>query len=272
MYSLVSASVLAIDLARHPSGAAVADAVDRVLALAPGELAGAEPAAADVRARVRAACADEVRATSALYDVTRGLSSGLPTVEESRALATALSASLLGTLDDLLELLRHEEPLAGLPAAQAQVALDAVTAAWAGRSAELRDLAVLRAPWAGCVSVVPAPLPQRAWSGALRDLLDEVPRRTDEQWRRCLAAHRDRTRPRWSGQVHEACVAAHEAGRTLEVARAQLAAARVLRLSRASTLEDPQALAMVVTAAVQAVCTADLLDTTALLGTWAAGS
>lgn len=270
MYSVVSASVLAIDLARHPSGAAVADAVDRVLSL--DALPLAVPAPEEVRQRVRLACAGEQRATSALYGVTRGLASGLPTVEETRALATALSASLVGTLDDLLDLLREEEPVRGADAASAQVALDAVTVAWAGRSADLNDLAVLRAPWTGCVPVVPEPLPEREWSGALRDLLDEVPHRTDAQWERCLGAHRDRTRPRWSGLVHEACRAAHDAGRVRDVARAQLAAARVLRLSRASVSSDPQALAMVVTGAVQAVCTADLLDTSALLRSWEAGA
>jgi len=34
VYTLVSASVLALDLVRHPHGAAVADVVDRALALA----------------------------------------------------------------------------------------------------------------------------------------------------------------------------------------------------------------------------------------------
>ena len=268
MYSLVSASVLAIDLARHPSGTAVADVVDRVLAL--DELPVATPAADAVRQRVREACAGEQRATSALYDVTRGLSEGLPSVEQTRALATALSASLVGTLDDLLEMLRFE--LREQPADAVKVALDAVTAAWAGRSADLHDLAALRAPFAAALPAVPPALPERPWSARLRALLDEVPHRTDEQWARSLAAHRDRAQPRWSGLVHDACQAAHDAGRVVEVARAQLTAARALRLSRASTSSDPQALAMVVTGAVQGVCTADLLDTSGLLRSWDAGS
>src|SRR5206468_8711660 len=38
VYTLLSASILAIDLARHPSGTAVADTVDRVLALTAQDL------------------------------------------------------------------------------------------------------------------------------------------------------------------------------------------------------------------------------------------
>lgn len=271
MYSLVSASVLAIDLARHPSGAAVADTVDQVLALDP--LPAATPAADDVRQRVREACVGELRATSALYDVTRGMRDGLPSAEQTRALATALSQALLGTLDDLLEMLRIE--LRAQDEDALQVALDAVTAAWAGRSADLHDLAALRAPFAAALPVVPPVLPERSWSPQLRALLDEVPHRTDEQWARSLAVHTDRSQPRWSELVHEACQAAYEADRLVEVARAQLTAARALRLSRASTSQDVQAIGMVVTGAVQAVCTSDVLDpdlTATLLRSWQAGS
>ena len=44
VYSLVSASVLACDLSRHPTGAAVADVVDRVLALGAEDLGEPAPA------------------------------------------------------------------------------------------------------------------------------------------------------------------------------------------------------------------------------------
>ena len=72
--------------------------------------------------------------------------------------------------------------------------------------------------------------------------------------------------------MHEACAAVHEDGRVLEVARAQLAASRALRLSGASTGPDAAAHGMVLIAAVQAVCAADLLDTHPLRRAWDAGS
>ena len=74
--------------------------------------------------------------------------------------------------------------------------------------------------------------------------------------------------------MHQACRAAYDHGRLTDVARAQLAAARQLRLSGASTGPDTHALAMTVTAAVQATVLADLLVpglTHALLGAWEAG-
>lgn len=253
MYSLLSAGVLANDLARHPSGAAVADAVDRVLSLpTDGPWCDVQPAPEAVRARVRAAA---VRRSS------RGSS------------VTVLQETLLGDLEDLLDLLRHEGPLPSAPPEVAQVALDAVTAAWAGRQADLADLLVLRRPWSDLVDPVPPALPERPWTSPLRTLLEEVPHRTADAWRRSVRAHRARRgADRWSVAMHEACVALHAEGRVLEVARAQLAASRALRLAGASTGEDAAAHGMVLTAAVQAVCAADLLDTSALRRAWDAGT
>jgi hypothetical protein len=81
-----------------------------------------------------------------------------------------------------------------------------------------------------------------------------------------------RTAQRWSVAMHEACVAIHADGRVLDVARAQLAASRALRLAGASTGVDAAAHGMILTAAVQAVCAADLLDTRALRRAWDAGA
>jgi hypothetical protein len=262
MYSLLSASVLACDLARHPCGAAVADVVDRVLALSPyGPWIRVDPAPHAQRARVRSAT-----------PVRRFTGITAAEIEEGTALRT-LAGSLLGDLEDLLGLLSREEPLRSAPAGVRQVALDAVTAAWAGRDADLDDLLALRRPWDALIDPVPPALPDRPWTAAVRDLLDEVPHRTDSQWARSAAAHRGgKPANRWSVAMHEACAAVAADGRVLEVARAQLAASRSLRLSRASTGVDPSAVAMVLTAAVQSVSAQDLLDTRALREAWDAGS
>ena len=269
MYSLVSAGVLAVDLARHPSGTAVADVVDRVLALDGNDLARlGEPAPESVRSRVLEVCAGRQRASGALQHLAT-----MNSLESSSAALTMLSEVLIGSLEDLLSLLRREPPLASAEPAAVLVALDAVTAAWAGREADFHDLAALRAPWAAGVAAAPPSLPEAPWSEPLRRLLDEVPHRTSEQWRRSVLAHRGtRATSRWSLAMHDACFAVWEADRVVDVARAQLAGARALRLSAASTGPDAQANGMVLAAAVQAVCAADLLDTASLIGSWSAGS
>ncbi len=74
--------------------------------------------------------------------------------------------------------------------------------------------------------------------------------------------------------MHTASRAAFDADRLVPVARAQLAAARALRLSGVSTRPGASGAAMAVTAAVQALCVRDLLDddtTAVLLRAWEAG-
>ncbi|MGB8649974.1 MAG: hypothetical protein WCD35_04860 [Mycobacteriales bacterium] len=273
MYSLVSASVLAIDLARHSSGTAVADAVDRVLALTPAELAAlGTPAPDDVRQRVLDACTGEPRMSTLMDGVAATFAEGLPDATTSRTILTALCETPVGGLGDLLAMLEGE--LAPCPGRQ--VALDAVTVAWAGRQADLTDLARLRAPWAAAVPAVPASLPDTPYAERLRGLLDQVARRRPEQWQQVVAAHAvHRGSFRWSTAMHQACQAAYEADRLVEVARAQLAAARSLRLSGASTGPHSHAVGMAVTAAVQAVCVEALVSpdiTRTLLLAWEGGS
>lgn len=272
VYSLVSASLLAIDLARHPSGTAVADVVDRVLCLRPQEVASlGSPADQDVRACVEQA-ARLPRVGTVLGAVSATLADGLPAADTSRVMVTTMAETLTGTLTDLHDLLRAEPPLRAAPPAAAQVALDAVTAAWAGRSASLEDLTHLRAPWLAALDPVPPGLQDADYRPDLTALLEEVPRRSPDQWARTADAHRDRTHPRWSALMNPACAAAAEADRLVEVARAQLAAARALRLSGVSTGEHAGAASMAVTAAVQGLCTRDLRDDTELQRAWRAGS
>lgn len=260
MYSLVSASVLACDLARHPSGAAVADVVDRVLVLGRQDLG--TPAGAAVRERVLSSVAGAPRMSRLMDGVVLTLAEGLPESSTSAVLLEALTETPLGGLEDLHRMLAFE--------GACQVALDAVTVAWAGRDADLHDLHELQRPWREAVDLVP-PAPPRF--DGLSDLLESLARRTPSAWARTVDAHgAHRGSLAWSRAMHEACRAAFEADRLVDVARAQLAAARALRLSGASTGPDAHAVAMAVTAAVQGLCTRDLLDTRWLMSAWEAGS
>src|SRR3954451_19605947 len=98
MYSLVSAAVLACDLARHPSGAAVADVVDRVLVLGSTDLG--TPAGAAVRARVLSGLAGAPRMSRLMDGVTATLAEGLPDSSTRRVLLEALTETPMGGLAD----------------------------------------------------------------------------------------------------------------------------------------------------------------------------
>jgi hypothetical protein len=238
----------------------VADVVDRVLALGPVDLGTA--ARAGVRERVLSSVASAPRMSRLMDGVTATFADGLPDSRTAGVLLEALTETPLGGLEDLHRMLALE--------GACQVALDAVTVAWAGRDADLHDLDELHRPWRQAIDPVPPEPPQYP---GLTDLLEEVARRTPEQWARTADAHGAHRGTRtWSRQMHEACRAAFKADRLVGVARAQLAAARALRLSGASTGPDAHAVSMAVTAAVQALCTRDLLDSRWLLGAWEAGS
>lgn len=272
VYSLVSSAVLAADLVRHPHAARLADTLDRVLALTLEESAALRsPADDSVRHRVVSSSSTPPRVSAELVDF---LALGTEGVDGLAGLVTRLDEALLGTLEDLHALVLREDPVRGLEPDAQQVVLDALTSAWVGPEVPLRDVRALSAPWEAAIAPVPPALPERAWSRGLRDVLDEVPRRTREQWQ-CSAGHQQRAGRslRWSDALHIASKAAWEAGRLHDVARAQLAAARALAL--AHTGVSPYAAARVVTAAVQAVCTADLLDPgvhDALWADWESGS
>lgn len=143
-------------------------------------------------------------------------------------------------------------------------ALDAVAGVWLGRP-ELAE------HWDRVLSPLPAVLPETPYAEDLRVLLEDVTRK--RSWGRVVDAHVARRGGlAWSTRMHEACRAAQEAGREREAARAQLAAARALSLSTAKGHPDFHAIAMAVTACVQALCTKDLIDGSALREAWLAGA
>jgi hypothetical protein len=250
VYTLVSAPVLAADAVRHPHAVGLADTLDRVLALSSQEAAGLRaPASAEVRARVLGACGTTPRVATELEHLREEGATG--------RLAVRLESALLGSLADVHGLVLRESPLRLLAEDAQQVGLDAVTAAWAGAAAAVSDVRALAAPWEAALDPVPPPLPERPWTPEVRDLLEEVPRRSAAQWAVSLQHHRAGRSLRWSDTLHVACRAAWEADRLLEVARAQLAAARALAL--AHTGVAPYGAALVLTGAVQAACTADLV-------------
>ncbi len=259
MYTLVSASVLALDLTRHPSGAAVADVLDRALALdAPPAPVVLDLERAAARRRLLAVAATAPRLDEALRAVSRTL--GTP---DGRAAAEVLSAALVGRITDLVALLERELADRGLPQSVVDVVVDRVVAAWSQTdvAADAHDLETLRAPFAEVVGELPAAPPHRGQVPELLLLLEAVARADAAQWAALDTAHGVAHRGlRWSELVHEASRAAAEGGRTVDVARWQLSAVRAahsaVRLPGTST-----GAAMSLVGAVQALAVGDLLPT-----------
>ena len=258
MYTLVSASVLALDLTRHPSGAQVADVLDRALALdtaAPPRVLDLERAAA--RTRLLAVAATAPRLAEALEAVSRSL--GTP---DGSGAAQVLSAALVGRLPDLVALLERElGQERGLPQGVVDAAVDGVVAAWASAddAAGAVDVEVLSTPFAEVAGELPAAPPQ---SGAVRELmvlLETVARADAAQWASLDTAHGlGHSGLQWSELVHAASRAAVVSGRTVDVARWQLSAVRAahsaVRLPGTST-----GAAMSLVGAVQALAVVDVL-------------
>lgn len=258
MYSLVSASVLALDLARHPSGAVVADVLDR--ALAPRDVA--PPAVLDLerpaaRARLLAVAAAAPRLDDALRAVSRSL--GTP---EAGAAAQVLSAALVGRLPDLVALV--ERALGqdrGLPPAVVDVVVDRAVAAWveADDRAAQPDLEVLSAAFPDVVGELPAAPPEQGAVPQLLVLLEAVARAGAPQWTALDTAHAAaHTGLQWSELLHLASRAAVDSDRVLDVARWQLSAVRAAHSAVRLPGTCPGA-AMSLVGAVQALAVVDVL-------------
>ena len=291
MHSLLGAASIALDLARHPAGAAVAETAGRLLVMTPAEvdaLSDRVRGAVNARAEDRALLLAEAGGPGSVPDlalVLRGVQGmaekALPSPEEARVVVRTLDGSLLLRLPDLLRVLAAEGPLTDprLPADGIQAALDAVAAAWIPSGADaaaVRAATRLATPWREVVAGRHRPsgldgldgLDRYACRGTAR-LLEAAARLDVPGWGRVVRA-RDAARGslRWSTAMHEACRTVEDAGRVVQVARAQFAAARVLRRSVVSTSDGARSAAMALTSAVQAECVADLLpgDVRAVLG------
>jgi hypothetical protein len=258
VYTLVSASVLALDLTRHPSGAVVADVLDRALALetaAPPVVLDLERAAA--RRRLLTVAAAAPRLEEALRAVTRSL--GTP---DGSAAAQVLSAALVGRLTDLVALVEHElGQQRALPQAVVDAVADRVVAAWTGAedAASPRDVELLSAPFAEVAGELPALPPRQGAAEQLLSLLEAVARAGDPQWAALEAAHEaTHSGLQWSELVHAASRAAVESDRLVDVARWQLSGVRAAH-SAARLPGTSCGAALSLVGAVQALAVADVL-------------
>lgn len=266
MYTLVSASVLALDLARHPGGAAVADVVDSALVLT-GTGGGPDQHVVDLgrapsRQRLLSAADRAPRLGQALRSVSLSLAPGGP-AGAAAAAVDQLQTTLLGRLDDLVRLLEDELGVRRrLSRTVVDIAVDAAVAAWCAPldGVEPDDVGTLRAPWTALVGELPARPPRTGAVPALLELLEAVVRAGDPEWRLLSAAHDvQHTGLRWSELLHLASRTAVEHDRTTDVARWQLSAVRATAAcGPAATAAGPGAV-MSLVGAVQALALRDVL-------------
>lgn len=272
MYTLVSASVLALDLVRHPGGAAVADVVDSALALTStgvldGTGANAQPSVVDLgrpaaRQRLLDAADLAPRVGEALRSVSVSLSPGSPAGATAGAV-DSLQTALLGRLGDLVGLLEDELGVRrGLPRNVVDAVVDGAVAAWSASldGVEVDDVARLRAPWAALAGELPAPPPPTGDVPALLELLEGVARADEGVWRLLGMAHEaQHTHLRWSELLHLASRAAVEHDRVLDVARWQLSAVRATAASGPAVAAGAPGAVMSLVAGVQALALRDVL-------------
>jgi len=281
MYTLVSASVLAADLARHPAGIGVVDVLEAGLRLdAAGlrRLGGGfrdDAERAGAWAEVDQVCGARVQADTALSDVRRRLSNNNPDRAGLAEAADVLSRAQLGGLHQMVELVTAEilgwttRTANGLSVQTEPAGVTAVTdalgAAYASPSLTVASASRLREPWVEYFGVLPVVGTGAAFgpeSVALRALIDRLATLAPAQWTALHDVHWEAIReaPAWAPTMHLACSAAFIAGRVREVAAAQLAASRAVQLARLSAPLAARGVMTAVGSTVQAVAVRDLIE------------
>jgi hypothetical protein len=282
MYSLVSPSVLCMDLIRHENVIGLLDVLHTAIDLGPADVPALDAVFRDDADRTAAWAEIErvsgatPRMTDAVAAVRTHLAGGGLAGLAGGGLAERLAQTPLFGLRHLLAMTRHDVldwtwDRAGEVAVQRHpsavaVVTDAVAAAYARSELSIAAYARLGGPWAQLHRDWPTALPGDESLGpqgaAVRELIDRLVRcDVDDFTRLERAATAARTAGAdWARAMHNATWAAYLADRLRPAARAQLAATRSLALAGLTPLGASCGVMRVVTAAVQALVVADLLD------------
>ena len=285
MYSLVSPSVLCMDLVRHDNALGVLDVLDRAITLGPADVASLEAVHRDDDARDRAwaeverVCGDTPKLSDAVAAVRQTIAdAGFDTVIEN-GFADKLSRTPMFGLPHLLSMVRNdvldwtwersrEVSVCRHPQAAA-VVVDAVAASYVRDRLSIQSYARLGGPWQSLHFGVPTALPGDSDSGAfgpqsrrLRDLVEQLARLTADDFLtiETIAGAARTAGTDWSKLMHNATWAAYMSGRLRPAARAQIAATRALLLAGLTPMAAATGVMRVVTGVVQAVVVTDLLD------------
>lgn len=281
MYSLINAAVLAMDLVRHENGIGVADVLDRALLLTEADMPMLEAGFVDSAARkVAWREVDEVsgnapRMADAMAAVAEALGTAGITVIEPGTVDRLSRTPLFG-LGDLLAMVRTDvldwtwdrasdiavQRYAGASA----VVADAVAAAHCRGLLSVQSYAQLGGPFATALGRHPSALPVDdsfgPQSAQLRSVVDVIARLSVADVAALEAATKEARADgfHWSQRMHAATWAAYLSGRIRTGARAQLAASRAVLVAGVPPVSSASGVMRAVTAVVQAVLVADLLD------------
>jgi hypothetical protein len=276
VYSLVNATTVGFDLARLPTGAAVATVLLEALAVqsAPGQpardLTAFDPAfAADPR---RASAWLEVSALSAQPRMGDALSALRQVVDEAamavrrpdesrelEAVLSRLTTASFGGLDELVRLVRLDI-LDETPVHVVALASDALAAAYGGRRLPPDVRSLLGAPWIGAARSLPAiPADLGPFGDELVRILDRTALLTAAE-AEVLVGVASASELEWSRRMHAAAWASYLSGRLRPAASAQFQAVRALRASGIDAATAARGVWNAISGCLQAVALHDMLD------------
>ena len=277
MYSLVNASTVGFDLARLPTGAAVATVLLEALAVQNpvassldafatfNALNAADPRRAAAWLEVSALAPprrldDALSVVGQLLDDVAGTSD--PTGAASGQLEPVLrdlTTASFGGLEDLLRLVRLDI-LDESPAHVVALASDALAAAYGGRRLSQEARTLFTVPWVSAtreLAQIPADL--GAYPDELRTILDRVATLSDAEVK-VLVDGAAAVEADWSARMHAATWAGYLSGRLRPAATAQFQAVRALRACGVDAAAAARGVWNSVSGCVQAVAVHDILD------------
>jgi hypothetical protein len=283
LYSLVNASTVGFDLARLPTGAAVATVLLEALAVqSPLGSRGHERPnlhgfatfdalhAADPR---RAAAWLEVSALAPprrlddalsvvgqlLDDVASAADPGGIASRQLEPVLRDLTTASFGGLEDLLRLVRLDI-LDESPEHVVALASDALAAAYGGQrlSEEVRTL--LTVPWVSATrGLAPIPADLGPYPEELRAILDRIATLREAEVK-VLVDGAAAVEADWSARMHAAAWAGYLSGRLRPAATAQLQAVRALRACGVDAASAARGVWNSISGCLQAVVVHDILD------------
>lgn len=282
MYSLVSSSLLTIDLVRHPNGCELADVLERALCLTECDIVALEavfentPERRAAWAAVQDVTTGKPRLLSVLASAREAFENGEPAPVELSKIGHELSTTPMGNLPELLSMVErdvldwtrdaHGDLVVQRHTPGVAVVRDAVAAAYCRLLIAPEHVAALTESWVAVFGGMPAVGVAGDEFGpqteVVRRAVDLVVRMDTNRFQELNQSYWRDYRPEsgWAPAMHAASWAAVLSGRLRPVAAAQLAMLRAMLLGGLPAMMGASGVMMAATAAMQAVVLADVLD------------